>query len=278
MNQDVFLNTLSSLKASFICGSYTNCNEATWKDFDYIPAFNKFYLIDQGECCCSVDGEEYYPKAGQLMLLPANHLQSYSMRNGHPLIKYWCHFTAEVMNRSLFDVIKTDLVVDIPNFAAAKTLFQRLYVPIEGTASDCISVQLDRQAALTEIISRYISLSHAQYSENIVSAKNDFQPVFEYIHHHLSKQITVEELSKTVHLHPNYFIKRFHEIYGISPIQHVNAERLEQAKYLLENTTLSISEISQKTGFCDVFYFSKFFKKAVGFSPSQYRSVTQPRT
>lgn len=275
MNRDIFLNAITPLKAAYICGAYTKCEEDTWKDSDYIPAFNKFYLLDIGECCCSVDRTEYFPKAGQLMLLPANHLQSYRMITGRPLVKYWCHFTAEVSNRALFDVIKTELVVDVPDFEGMAKLFSKLNVQVTGTPAQCIAVQMERQAALIEIISRYISLSGAQFAENILSAKNDFQPVFEYIHNNLSKPITVEDLSKTVHLHPNYFIKRFHEIYGISPMQYVNAERLEQAKYLLEHTSLSVSEISQKTGFCDVFYFSKFFKKSVGFSPSLYRSMTK---
>lgn len=275
MNQDIFLGSATPLQTSFLSGSYTKCEEETWRDTDYIPYFSKFYFLDIGECCCTVDKTEYYPKAGQLMLLPANHLQSFCMVKGSPLVKYWCHFTAEVKGRSLFDLIKTDLVVDVPDIAAMTKLFQRLLAPISGTPSECISLQLERQAALTEILSRYTSLANAQFAENILNAKNDFKPVIEYIHHNLSKQITVEDLSKTVHLHPNYFIKRFHEIYGCSPMQYVNGERLEQAKYLLEHTTLSVSEISQKTGFCDVFYFSKSFKKSVGFSPSQYRSVTR---
>ncbi|OJU11207.1 MAG: hypothetical protein BGN88_12275 [Clostridiales bacterium 43-6] len=267
------LNPLSSFQATYLCGGNVICNEESWKDAHYIPAFNKFYLVRIGECVCDVDGTEYLPKAGQLMLMPENHVQSYCMSRGKPLAKHWCHFTAHTAGRRLFDVLQTDLVVTVPDFDGMAELFVKIHRPYAGDNNRNICIEMERQAALIQVISTYIALANPRYSDNLIHLGHDFEPVFAYIRKNLSVKFSVEDLSKTVHLHPNYFIKRFHDAYGCSPMQYVNTQRIEQAKSLLKTTELSMAQITEKTGFGDVSYFSKYFKKAVGFTPSLYRSI-----
>jgi two-component system response regulator YesN len=47
--------------------------------------------------------------------------------------------------------------------------------------------------------------------------------------------------------------------------------RIDKAKHLLETTALSLSEISEMTGFTSQSYFSTAFKTSVGMTPSQYK-------
>ena len=47
--------------------------------------------------------------------------------------------------------------------------------------------------------------------------------------------------------------------------------RIEEAKKMLMQTDMTVSEISDETGFSDTSYFSKVFLKAVGVSPTHYR-------
>ena len=48
-------------------------------------------------------------------------------------------------------------------------------------------------------------------------------------------------------------------------------KKVEAAKKLLETTSLPISSVMEKVGFYDASYFSKLFKKTVGYSPRGYR-------
>ena len=54
------------------------------------------------------------------------------------------------------------------------------------------------------------------------------------------------------------------------------AESREKAKALIENTSLSIAEISDMTGFASQSYFSTAFKNYTGMTPSQYKQASKP--
>lgn len=58
---------------------------------------------------------------------------------------------------------------------------------------------------------------------------------------------------------------------GKSYSKHLLEIRIEKAQDLLRNTNDSIETIAEKVGYSDYYYFMKFFKKATGMSPSEYR-------
>ncbi|MBE2202870.1 MAG: helix-turn-helix transcriptional regulator [Chthoniobacterales bacterium] len=65
----------------------------------------------------------------------------------------------------------------------------------------------------------------------------------------------------------------FRAEYGIPPLKYVHGLRIDRAKLLLHDTTLSISEIAYRVGFGDPVYFSELFRKVVGTTPSGYRKA-----
>jgi transcriptional regulator GlxA family with amidase domain len=58
---------------------------------------------------------------------------------------------------------------------------------------------------------------------------------------------------------------------GLSPNQYHLNLRITRAQELLESTLLNIEEVADQTGFENIYYFSKIFKKKVGTSPKVYR-------
>lgn len=69
----------------------------------------------------------------------------------------------------------------------------------------------------------------------------------------------------------NFYI-HFKEWSGTSPVSYRNGIRISSAKSLLQNSNLSIYEISSEIGFDDQYYFSRLFKKLTGLSPRDFRS------
>ena len=92
-----------------------------------------------------------------------------------------------------------------------------------------------------------------------------------YIDHHFKESLTLDQLAEEAHMNKFYLSHAFKQEYGISPINYMISRRLEESKYLLAETDLSMSQIAQLLGFSSLSYFSQVFRKTQGLSPMEYR-------
>jgi two-component system response regulator YesN len=93
----------------------------------------------------------------------------------------------------------------------------------------------------------------------------------EYIMKNYSKQITVRDVAKNVCLSPNYFSTLFKSQTGITFLDYLTRVRMENAKNMLRDSALNISEIAYTVGYMDEKYFSRLFAKTIGIKPTEYR-------
>lgn len=96
--------------------------------------------------------------------------------------------------------------------------------------------------------------------------------VLEYLNGHYREPIRLSEIASRFGISPSGLIKKFRKTVGILPQRYLIELRIKKAKQYLVDTSLTVSEISEKTGFETVYYFSKAFKKETGYSPSEYRN------
>lgn len=66
-------------------------------------------------------------------------------------------------------------------------------------------------------------------------------------------------------------MRRFKAMYQQSILAYYRTQRLDYAKTALAATTLSVTELSQRLNFTDIYSFSRFFKTHTGCSPRAYR-------
>lgn len=97
--------------------------------------------------------------------------------------------------------------------------------------------------------------------------------ILKYLHEHFHSPLTNISLGERFSYHPNYVSYLIKKATGMSLHQYVLHLRMMRAVNLLENTALSVGEISMQCGFCDLAYFSQYFKKYFGISPSKYRDA-----
>ena len=70
------------------------------------------------------------------------------------------------------------------------------------------------------------------------------------------------------------FLRRFKAQTGMTPFEYTARLKMKRAEELLVNTNLAIKDISGVCGFENEYYFSNFFKKRKGVSPSKFRADT----
>ncbi|MGG3504400.1 AraC family transcriptional regulator [Paenibacillus lautus] len=240
-----------------------------WKEFDYTVSYNKLYFILDGEGWVKIGDEELYPVPGQLVLMPARTRQSYSVISGRPYLKYWSHFSATVGDSDVFSWLNVPYCYDLSENAEIPSLFQQL---VDAHRTGTIAARLKEKSVMLDILSRVFEHQHPQIHTDKMEDLGRLHKVQQYIKNHLHEEITLEQMAGTLHLHPNYFIKYFKRHFGITPQKYLSLKRMEQAKLMLRTTPLSIKEIADATGFESANYFSKTFRKEVGYSPSEYRN------
>jgi AraC-like DNA-binding protein len=67
------------------------------------------------------------------------------------------------------------------------------------------------------------------------------------------------------------FHRRFRQVVGLPPLQYLQKLRIEMAQDLLQNSNLSVEEISQQCGYSDTSYFCRLFKQHSATSPMEFR-------
>jgi len=100
---------------------------------------------------------------------------------------------------------------------------------------------------------------------------DQIKTVLEYIETNYSSSLSLEALAKVVGMNPKYFCRVFASLLHQSPMDYVNFYRVEQAAYLLDSTTRSVTAVGTECGFSESSYFTKVFKKYKGITPSAYR-------
>ncbi|WP_434166743.1 helix-turn-helix domain-containing protein [Bacillus thuringiensis] len=103
-----------------------------------------------------------------------------------------------------------------------------------------------------------------QHSKTIAICKN-------YIFKNIYNQISVKQIAAFANVNSDYLSILFKKEVGISLIEYIQRERIEEAKKLLTFTSYSLSDICASLNFSDQSYFTKIFKKITNETPGKYR-------
>ncbi len=92
-----------------------------------------------------------------------------------------------------------------------------------------------------------------------------------YIEDNIECAPTVYEVANYCHLSERQLARIFLRHEAKTPFEFIRSRRIERAKELLKDTTLSLFEISERMGFPSEYYFNQFFKSGYGMPPGAYR-------
>ena len=132
--------------------------------------------------------------------------------------------------------------------------------------------KLEAVANLLTIFADHLAMISNQLAVQTANAES---PVMarakQFIQEHHAEELSLQQVAAAVHMSSHYFCKQFRKATGMSFTAFVSRTRVEQAKNLLLNPNLRISEIGYAAGFQSLNHFNRMFKKVTGQSPTQYR-------
>lgn len=96
----------------------------------------------------------------------------------------------------------------------------------------------------------------------------------EYIQKNLTLPLRNQDIAKNVGVNADYLSRLFKKEIGFTLSQYVTMKKCETAKYMLENSSATITQISAFLGFCSCSHFIDRFKKMSGMTPEEYRHTT----
>jgi AraC family transcriptional regulator len=173
------------------------------------------------------------------------------------------------------DLVNPDRIELIPRFMSHRdALIQGIFATIKAEllssqiGGDLLIDSLKTTLAI-HLLRNYCTLQPklSRYSRGL--SASTLRQIKEYIRSHLHQEIKLAELAAVAQISPYHFLRLFKQKMGVTPHQYILQQRVEQAKFLLCHTELSLAEIALRVGFCDQSHLTRSFKRLVGITPKQ---------
>ena len=95
--------------------------------------------------------------------------------------------------------------------------------------------------------------------------------IIEFIHNNYQEDLSLEDMTKIVHMSKEHLCRIFRKSTGQTPISYLKQYRILKSCYYLQETDKKISDICTLVGFNNVSYFNREFLQVLQTTPSQYR-------
>ncbi|MBS4178988.1 AraC family transcriptional regulator [Lederbergia citrea] len=140
-------------------------------------------------------------------------------------------------------------------------------------------VEAEMKVLLVSMLVQIFKLSKKE-NQKLLMQKNEkdihVEKIADYINGRFKEKITLDDLSIALNLSKFYLSRIFKEVTGTTVMDYVMACRLNQVKYELEmNPEKTLMEVAIESGFESPAHFSRFFKRKLGVTPSEYRRKKQ---
>lgn len=219
------------------------------------------YLVIDGSFWCELNGIRETVKRGDLYFIPPR--VPFRRSVVETLKVHFFRFEVSADEKSEF-LVPTGLIHLLDELRLQSTLQM-----LRGAERCSVSAQEELlRHLLWDMICQSNYESRADYRRSFDDPV--VWDVLEYFRLHYGEKISIREVAERFGVSPSGLILKFKRVTNRLPMRHLIDIRINQAKHLLVDTSLSIAEIAERTGFENRYYFSNAFKREVGVSPSEY--------
>ncbi len=243
-------------------------------------------MVFQGSQQLSIGKENIVLSEGDGCFINATTLHSISPSAGSECIHIGCVFAPDIISGGS-PLIFQKYVKPIQESQGLPCIALRRSVPWQRNVLDRIFSMydiLDKGEDMPEISTRILlceiwMMICGHYREYLGSTPGKAEELqeqrvklmSEYINEHFSEPIELSDIAERAHISVREAIRCFNNVLSMTPKQYLLDRRVTAARYLLEHSTLTITEVAMDCGFNSSSYFSKIFTRHTGVSPHEYR-------
>ena len=238
--------------------------------------------LTEGEAIMRIGSEKYTILKDECLIVPAG--QVFSFDNIDINTGYLCNFHDDLIvgkfgkNELLqdFEFLRVwgnpKITLDSQTSGFIYNLFTRIIIDysVNGLTNLDI-IQSYFIALLSEINKAYLPVS-INHPNKAISVTQKFK---ELIFAHIKTKHLVSDYATILNITPNHLNKLVKTVTGKSPTKWIDEAIVLEAKVLLYQSNLSISEIAIEVGLFDQSYFSRLFKKYEGVTPVGFRKMIE---
>ncbi|PFP30296.1 hypothetical protein COJ96_06185 [Bacillus sp. AFS073361] len=141
--------------------------------------------------------------------------------------------------------------------------------------SEKFAIQIEKTSSIQQLLDLQMQMYY-EYCDAVkkLSLKNFnhlIRKAIEYIRLNLDQDLRLDTISNAIQSNSYELSRQFKKETGKSITEYINKLRINEAIKIMENESLSITDIALLVGFNDVNYFTKVFKKINGITPSEFR-------
>ncbi len=241
----------------------------SWACCDSHFIYDSIGFIRQGEIYLKVSGQERRVPCGGLYYIPAMAIYSHHAI-GETADVYWTHFIVSMGGRHISEQLTFPAFTTVPSPGETMAIFEQIF---ECQTGSRLGDPLRVTGLMYELAAHFFHLCKDEIRLCNTEKFAQMRQVVDYISKNLDKSLSIDALAAQAGLNQNYFIEVFRNYFHETPIQFVLNRKEEAAREMLVHSDRSVKEIGLSLGFSNQNYFSEFFKKRSGYSPSEYRTL-----
>jgi AraC-like DNA-binding protein len=240
---------------------------------------NLFVFLIDGQADFQVAGHDYSLQTGDVLIIPSNTL--YKAYTDDFCEYYFYHFDGQIRQseQPAYSPLPRRFSFDLPalndphiyfsDHTKTAQDFHRLY----NSVIACIDYhsrgsRTGQQLLECEFLKIMLMLADIGEQQQNSGLPTALSRMITFIKKNLTQPLGVEDVCNDCGISPSYAGRLFKKHMNMTVTEYINSEKLYYACELISDTGMNLSEIADYLGYCDVYYFSKRFKRKFGKSPS----------
>ncbi len=234
-----------------------DCNLCTKREkgrLDY-----QIIYIDKGYGHFLIQDKFQKVDKGKVVLLHPGEKNHYKFSSDSASDYYWIHFSGSGVANILAGLRLCGNVFEVGDFFEFRST-------IDSMSRASATADFTTEAFVSSCI--YMLL--VKISKRVYVKESSIHAILARMQNEKLSTLTNSDYAKMCNLSEYHFLRKFKKITGTTPHRYLAEITVNKAVELLRDTNLNVSEIAELLGFEDSLYFSRFFKKETGFSPTNY--------